>query len=172
MSVDIVRCNVLWWRHCPQGRVFRLGPLGLEVDFIGLLVAGPGKSTVWESNDWWSAAGEKRAARVPSLAFCFFGRPRDATSCTAAALIRLFGFFETLSFPGRLSHNSKTAAQTTRHDRNCVSSSAEEREASKPIISKQSTVTQRALALVHSFANLFGMIYTRSIQVLVYFALG
>jgi hypothetical protein len=57
-------------------------------------------------------------------------------------------------------------------DRTCVSSSAEEREASKPIIAKQSTVTQRALALVHSFANLFGMIYTRSIQVLVYFALG
>lgn len=153
MSVDVVRCNALWWRHCSQGRVFRLGTLGLEVGFIGLLVAELGKSTAWESNDWWSAAGEQRAARVPSLAFCFFGRPRNATSCAAAALIRLWPF-ETLSFPGRLSHNSsKTAAQTTRHDRTCVSSSAEEREASKPVIAKQSAVTQRALALAHSFAN-------------------
>ena len=80
----------------PGGRLHRLDRFG------ALQVAA-----VRESNDWWNAAGEKRAARVPSLAFCFFGRPRDATSCTAAALIRLFGFFETLSFPGRLSHNSK-----------------------------------------------------------------
>jgi hypothetical protein len=54
-----------------------------------------------------------------------------------------------------------------------VSSSAEEREASKPVIAEQSVVTQRVLALVYRFANPFGMIYAlRSIQVLVYFTLG
>lgn len=71
---------------------------------------------------------------------------------------KAFWPFETVSFPGRLSHNSsKTAAQTARHDRTCVSSSAEEHEASKPVIAKQSAVTQRALALVHSFAMIYAL---------------
>ena len=103
--------------------------------------------------------GKKRATRDARVAFCFFGRPRDADVMHSSRSDKAFWPFETLSFPGRLSHNSSEAAQTTRHDRTCVSPSAEEREASKPVIAKQSAVTQRVLGLVHGFANPFGMIY-------------
>jgi hypothetical protein len=56
-------------------RVRTRDPLALEVGLIGLLVVEPGNSTAWESNDWWGAAGEKRATRVSSLAFCFLVSP-------------------------------------------------------------------------------------------------
>ena len=131
-----------------------------RVGFIGLLVVEPGKSTARESNDWWSAAGEKaRSQGCPCGLLRFWSVPEMQTSCYSGRSDKVFWPFETLSFPGRLSHNSSEAAQTTRHDRTCVSPSAEEREASKPVIAKQSAVTQRVLALVHSFDNPFGMIY-------------
>jgi hypothetical protein len=72
---------------------------------------------------------------------------------------KAFWPFETLLISGPALLTTAVSTQATRHDRTCVSSSAEEREASKPVIAKQSAVTQRVLALVHSFANPFGIIY-------------